>query len=234
MKSSFILHASKMHMIKKRFLLLGTQAAIPSRWNLQHNLGRQGSGASLSYWTNPLRNKDADASGLTMEHSIADAKTKADHANNAIADGFNTNNTQEARERWGLGAIDVAAIVFPHGRPEVLNHTKMITESRILGGQVNHKAQQDMHNGHHQQSKSTMDVRTSNRSSSTTPSSTLKLQWSNKGESSESAPQWLKHKLAIKEKLLGKAWNPQRKLSRQAMEEVRYLRKQVLKGFAET
>ncbi|KAF8937176.1 Neugrin-domain-containing protein [Dissophora ornata] len=212
-------------MDKKRFLLRGMQAAIPSRWNLQRSFGRQGSGTSLSYWTKPSHNNDADTSDPMAERSIGDLKTEADNLSNSISDGFNTNTMQEARERWGLGAIHVAAIVFPHGRPEIMNHTRMITESRIWGGQV-YQAPQDMCNGPDQRPKSAMDMRTRNRSSSTTPSPILKLQWPNKGESSESVPQWLKHKLAIKEKLLGKAWNPQRKLSRQAMEEVRYLRKQ--------
>ncbi|KAF9132674.1 Required for respiratory growth protein 9 mitochondrial [Mortierella sp. 14UC] len=147
---------------------------------------------------------------------------------------------EDAKKRWGLEPSSSNTftnsgtrieVVYPEGRPEIAELTRRMLENRIMGG----------HSGRRQQQQ-TLDTRTNSTSSSLTkaaggkPGSTTaaspnphlhKLPRNADGEVvSVEVPLWRKHREAIKAKTEGQAWNPQRKLSRQAMEEVRYLRKQ--------
>ncbi|KAF9178106.1 Required for respiratory growth protein 9 mitochondrial [Haplosporangium sp. Z 767] len=142
---------------------------------------------------------------------------------------------QGAQDRWGLGSISFAPIVFPDGRPEIAEITSALVKERISRGYIgaaSSRISKDMRNTlRDQHAKEVFDLRTlsTSISSSSSPSSSSPnphLHRSPRDGSEPEIPQWRKHKEAIKNKLLGKAWNPQRKITRQAMEEVRYLRKQ--------
>ncbi|KAG0304258.1 Required for respiratory growth protein 9 mitochondrial [Dissophora globulifera] len=130
---------------------------------------------------------------------------------------------QEARRRWGIGSTNYASIISPAGRPEVLQETRTLTESRIAAGHAGQRLQTIL-TGIPGDEQSHGHVVAKLDRPPGTESSVLNPHLHHRN--TEPMPRWLQHKLAIKEKLLGKTWNPQRKLSRQAMEEVRYLRKQ--------
>ncbi|KAG0370446.1 Required for respiratory growth protein 9 mitochondrial [Gamsiella multidivaricata] len=136
-----------------------------------------------------------------------------------------TSTMQDAKERWGLGATEYAPIVFPKGRSEIVTRAKQLMQDRISNGHARPKIPKTERNTlRDQQATAALNLRASGRFSATSSSPNPHLHRPSE-EGSDSIPQWMKHKLAIKQKLLGKTWNPQRKLSRQAMEEVRYLRK---------
>ncbi|KAG0263698.1 Required for respiratory growth protein 9 mitochondrial [Mortierella polycephala] len=140
---------------------------------------------------------------------------------------------QGAQDRWGIGSINFAPIVFPDGRPEIAKIASTLAKERISRGHTGTgsvKISKDMRNAlRDQHAKEVFDLRTlstsiSSSSSSSSPNPHLhKLP---RDGSEPEIPLWKKHKEAIKKKLLGKTWNPKRKITRQAMEEVRYLRKQ--------
>ncbi|KAF9910505.1 Required for respiratory growth protein 9 mitochondrial [Linnemannia zychae] len=148
---------------------------------------------------------------------------------------------EDAKRRWGLDPLVSTGltssgtrieVVYREGRPEVAELTQRMLENRIMSG----------HSGRRQQQRAldTRDGETSRTMAGSKPelSSTgvtrgspnphlHKLPRGADGEAvSVEVPLWKKHREAIKAKTGGQAWNPQRKLSRQAMEEVRYLRKQ--------
>ncbi|KAF9586518.1 Required for respiratory growth protein 9 mitochondrial [Lunasporangiospora selenospora] len=144
------------------------------------------------------------------------------HEPNEGKDAFSDLNVlAKARKRWGLEATSFTPIVFPGGRPEIMERTQKLKEDRISSGMyATRAARNDLRE---KDAKEMLNIKTS-----------VKSQWINPQfhlsprdpEDVAPTPQWKKHKMTIKDKLLGKAWNPQKKLSRQAMDEVRYLRKQ--------
>ncbi|KAG0341846.1 Required for respiratory growth protein 9 mitochondrial [Podila humilis] len=148
---------------------------------------------------------------------------------------------KNAQARWGLGgAISqtssssscYAPIIFPQGRSEITALTKELKEARISGGYSGQRiiTKTERYNQRDAQAQLLMKDfgRQSGRLSNGSISPNPHLHKVSRLAATKDAdlPQWKKHKLAMKEKLLGKAWNPQRKLSREAMDEVRYLRKQ--------
>ncbi|KAF9961247.1 Required for respiratory growth protein 9 mitochondrial [Mortierella alpina] len=135
-------------------------------------------------------------------------------------------SSADAKERWALGATTFAPIVFPGGRPTIAEFTKTLTETRIKDGYTGQRVPKDVRNAlRDQQAKAILDSRTGSilpGASSPNPH----LHRAPRDGSTAPMPEWLKHKLAIKNKMNGERWDPQKKLTRQAMEEVRYLRKQ--------
>ncbi|KAF9967929.1 Required for respiratory growth protein 9 mitochondrial [Mortierella alpina] len=142
-------------------------------------------------------------------------------------DSFTDISTRiDAKERWALGATTFAPIVFPSGRPAIAELTKTLAETRIKEGHTGQRVPKNVRNAlRDQQSKSVLGSRTGSLlpgASSPNPH----LHKAPRDGSTAPMPEWLKHKIAIKNKLNGEKWDPQKKLTRQAMEEVRYLRKQ--------
>ncbi|KFH72764.1 hypothetical protein MVEG_03053 [Podila verticillata NRRL 6337] len=147
-----------------------------------------------------------------------------------IFDAFNDPNIiKDAQARWGLGATSAsyAPIVFPNGRPEISESTKKMTQARIADGYVGQRInKKDQNCARDIQAQTLMGSLGRGKASAAVSPNPHLHKLSNEVRNNEPTPLWQKHKIAIKEKMLGKTWNPQRKLSRQAMDEVRYLRKQ--------
>ncbi|KAF9291969.1 Required for respiratory growth protein 9 mitochondrial [Mortierella alpina] len=167
----------------------------------------------------------------TSTHSDPAAKTSSSTADLSIAtkpdDSITDLSTStDAKERWALGATTFAPIVFPSGRPAITELTKTLAETRIKDGFTGQRVPKDVRNAlRDQQSKAILDSRTGNVLPGTS-SPNPHLHRAPRDGSTAPMPEWLKHKLAIKNKMNGERWDPQKKLTRQAMEEVRYLRKQ--------
>ncbi|ORZ28182.1 Neugrin-domain-containing protein [Lobosporangium transversale] len=139
---------------------------------------------------------------------------------------------REASDRWGLDVTEFASLVFPEGRSKIMEETKKLTAARISKGHIGERISKYERNTlRDQQAREVLGQRTNHRSLtrgrlSPNPHLHKDSKGMSEEEKEDSMPLWMKHKLAIKEKLLGKAWIPQKRISRQAMEEVRYLRKQ--------
>lgn len=138
---------------------------------------------------------------------------------------------KDAQARWGLGATpsSYASIVFPRGRPDISETTKKMMQARIVGGYAGQSFSKEEQHSARDASALTLTESLGRGKVSAAVSLNPHLhKLSKETRHGEPMPLWQKHKMAIKEKMLGKTWNPQRKLSRQSMDEVRYLRKQVL------
>jgi hypothetical protein len=123
-------------------------------------------------------------------------------------------------------------IVYPEGRPEIVELTRKMMENRILGGytgqrQLQAKKQQHIDNGDTYDTPTTVMTKTGTTASQSPNPHLHRAPRDANSSTAMEVPLWRKHREAIKAKTGGQAWNPQRKLTRQAMEEVRYLRKQV-------
>ncbi|KAK3820352.1 MAG: Neugrin-domain-containing protein [Benniella sp.] len=170
------------------------------------------------------------SSALTDSHSSLLGDRATTHSSGKTKDAFSDPSImEEAKERWCLGNENLAPVVYPKGRPEIAAQIKKLVETRIRNGFAGQGASSPPQE---RRARRILDLGSQNDAltlsrppSSSSSSSAIDLHEASKSEN-ENMPQWMKHKLAIKKKLLGQAWNPQRKLTRQAMEEVRYLRKQ--------
>ncbi|KAF9906405.1 hypothetical protein BX616_000737, partial [Lobosporangium transversale] len=170
-----------------------------------------------------------DTSDIHQRSSIEDTK----HVYTRSKDAFSDSNTmREASDRWGLDVTEFASLVFPEGRSKIMEETKKLTAARISKGHIGERISKYERNTlRDQQAREVLGQRTNHRSLtrgrlSPNPHLHKDSKGMSEEEKEDSMPLWMKHKLAIKEKLLGKAWIPQKRISRQAMEEVRYLRKQ--------
>ncbi|KAG9321921.1 hypothetical protein KVV02_004496 [Mortierella alpina] len=174
-----------------------------------------------------IPNSRTDTSTL----SAPAAKTTSSTADQPAASKPNDSLTDlstsiDAKERWALGAATFAPIVFPSGRPAIAEFTKTLAETRIKDGYTGQRVPKDVRNAlRDQQAKAVLDSRTGSILSGAS-SPNPHLHRAPRDGSTAPMPEWLKHKLAIKNKMNGERWDPQKKLTRQAMEEVRYLRKQ--------
>ncbi|KAF9924266.1 Required for respiratory growth protein 9 mitochondrial [Linnemannia zychae] len=142
----------------------------------------------------------------------------------------------EARKRWGLeppaklsdsrteSTTEVASpstrsgVIYPQGRPEIAELTRKMMEARISNGHTGrrrHETQEPTSSTTHSTSSETLKG-----STASSPNPQFHR------ASMEDAPLWKKHRETIKAKIGGEAWNPRRKITRQSMEEVRYLRRQ--------
>lgn len=162
---------------------------------------------------------------------------------------------QEAKKRWGLLEDPISTttttssavtppkagggvIIYPEGRREIANLTRRMMENRILGGftgqrHLQGKKQHNDSDNAYDTSAATM-VKTGtiisqlNKRGPASPNPHLhRAPRDANSRTAMEVPPWRKHRETIKAKTGGQAWNPQRKITRQAMEEVRYLRKQV-------
>ncbi|GJJ68403.1 hypothetical protein EMPS_00749 [Entomortierella parvispora] len=125
----------------------------------------------------------------------------------------------QAEQRWAIGSESTvfAPIVHRQGRPEIADLAAEMVKTRISNGIIQQKAKK--HNTNEVQNVSS-GIR--NRYEKSSPNPHLHKF----GQAQEEVPLWLKHKVAIKEKLQGERWNPVKKVTRHTMEEMRYLRKQ--------
>ncbi|KAF9426511.1 Required for respiratory growth protein 9 mitochondrial [Podila epigama] len=136
---------------------------------------------------------------------------------------------KDAQARWGWAPspIPCAPIVFPQGRPEIANLTKKMTEARIAGGYaVKRVTKEDQNNALEAKSRDVLAKFGKGSGNVINFSPNPHLHLPSKDGSEEPIPLWKKHRMALKAKTHGKAWNPKRKVTRQAMDEIRYLRKQ--------
>ncbi|KAF9348434.1 hypothetical protein BGX34_002490 [Mortierella sp. NVP85] len=115
---------------------------------------------------------------------------------------------KEAKERWCLGNENFAPVVYPQGRSEIVVHVKKLVETRIRNGFTGQGA-----SGPPQERRarrildlgSQNDASTFSRPPSSSSSSAgIDLHEASKSDENENMPLWMKHKLAIKKKLLGK------------------------------
>ncbi|KAG0209601.1 Required for respiratory growth protein 9 mitochondrial [Mortierella sp. NVP41] len=185
-------------------------------------------------------------SGIATESALEDLAT----------DAFtNPTVLQEAKKRWGLTAGSAKSttspsaaaesplptppskvkVVYPEGRPEIADLTRRMLENRILGGHTGRRQQQQQQAIDEARKNTSIASTTttgmqgsspSTSSSSPNPHLHRAPRDADGGEVEVEVPLWKKHRMAIKAKTGGQVWNPQRKLTRQSMEEVRYLRKQ--------
>ncbi|KAG0228110.1 Required for respiratory growth protein 9 mitochondrial [Actinomortierella wolfii] len=118
---------------------------------------------------------------------------------------------KQAIARWGLDYKGPSALVYPQGRPEVSALAKETASMRIASGLYDRKKPKN--------DKGVVDPSHADQEDSDSVASARR-------RLDKDAPLWLKHKLAIREKLGGQAWQPHRRVSRQTMEQIRYLRKQ--------
>ncbi|KAG0199634.1 hypothetical protein BGX28_007114 [Mortierella sp. GBA30] len=181
--------------------------------------------AVSSHATHSTTEIDTTTAGTTTTKAPA-STVPPNTVTKTLIDAFaNPKTSQEAKERWALGTNHFAQIVYPRGRPEIADLTKKLTEARIKVGYTGQRIPKDIRNNlRDQQAKEVLGLRSSRLSSLSSPNPHLHRP--PQDDDSKPVPEWLKHKMAIKNKIVGKSWNPQRKLTRQAMEEVRYLRKQ--------
>ncbi|KAF8976360.1 Required for respiratory growth protein 9 mitochondrial [Entomortierella lignicola] len=158
------------------------------------------------------------------DQAVGDILTHSDpHSDKAAGDAFSSSNiSQEARIRWGLGATIFANIIFPKGRAEICDQTKKLMDERILNGHSVRRPPLDTRSHRSEESK----VLNKHNIFSTLPTSPNPHLHRTSRDVEPEMPEWMKHRLAIKKKLQGEAWNPQRKLTRKSMEEVRFLHKQ--------
>ncbi|KAK3826177.1 MAG: Neugrin-domain-containing protein [Linnemannia gamsii] len=185
----------------------------------------------------PLRRFTSD-----VGNSHSTTNTSEHLATNTDTD---TNTTTSSGSTTSETKIEV---VYPEGRPEIAELTRRMLENRIKSGhsgrrQHNQQQTLDTRDGalgagvnarsgdSPLRSAAAARKRGSSTAATTTSSSPNphlhKLPRDADGEVLlTEVPLWKKHREAIKAKTGGQVWNPQRKLSRQAMEEVRYLRKQ--------
>ncbi|KAF9998741.1 Required for respiratory growth protein 9 mitochondrial [Entomortierella chlamydospora] len=209
-----------MHKIRKSLVASGSHVCsaktILPQWSTLH-FSRQISASACLWYTNPSKENIMVSPHQTDETPKYIQNQSRGRTEDAFSD---PNAIQEAKERWGLGATVFAHVIYPNGRAEIADQTRKLTEARISSG----------HSGWHiprnRQVKSTLDP--GENAVIPTPSTMPNphLHQMSRDGSTELMPQWMKHKLTIKKKLLGKAWNPQRKLTKQSMEEVRFLHKQ--------
>lgn len=227
-----------MHGIRKTLTSSGShfcsaKAAI-FPWSTSYFLRHLSLSARLHYSSLSGNGSDRVESLTTTSTTATAANDTQDRSCGSSEDAFsNPSVMQEVKERWGLGGAVFAHIVFPNGRAEIVDQTKKLTEARISRGYSGQQIPMDIRNTlREQQSREARDFRFNSKSSTLhTTSPNPHLHRISADGTTELMPQWMKHKLAIKKKLLGKAWNPQRKLTRQAMEEVRLLHKQVCRYF---
>ncbi|KAF8931488.1 Required for respiratory growth protein 9 mitochondrial, partial [Haplosporangium gracile] len=147
---------------------------------------------------------------------------------------------QAAKKRWGLDSPKSinsglkVGVIYPEGRAEIADLTRRMVEDRVLGGQTGQRQVQGKNNNNaHDTSVATkagttpyLLKRASVAMTSASPNPHLHKAPRDANSTAIEVPLWKKHREAIKSKTGGQAWNPQKKLTRQAMEEVRYLRKQ--------
>ncbi|KAG0045504.1 Required for respiratory growth protein 9 mitochondrial [Gryganskiella cystojenkinii] len=129
----------------------------------------------------------------------------------------------KAELRWGLGSTptEFSPIVHPQGRPGIADLVDQMRKIRISSGIIR---QRSINKNDDNNSLSTATTGPRNKFEKATPNQHLHKPLY--GQLQEEAPLWLKHKVAIVEKLSGKRWNPVKKITRQSMEEIRYLHKQ--------
>ncbi|KAI1314990.1 Required for respiratory growth protein 9 mitochondrial [Mortierella claussenii] len=149
---------------------------------------------------------------------------------------------QEASDRWGLGASEYAPIVFPKGRDEIKKKIMdRASTRRSIGypdrGRIS-EVEKSTHRHLGDRSSSGGTAKTSTTASSVaTKTISLDLrsasspnphlhQMSRESSEEKPVPLWMKHQMAIKEKLNGQAWSPQKRVTRKAMDEIRFLHKQ--------
>jgi hypothetical protein len=132
----------------------------------------------------------------------------------------------QAEQRWGIGAstTEFSPIVYRQGRLEIANLADQLRKSRISSGIIPQKNKKNISNDSASGTTGTVPGTRSNKYQKQSPNPHLHMLY---GQKQEEAPLWLKHKVAIQEKLKGERWNPVKKVTRQTMEEMRYLRKQV-------
>ncbi|KAG0257601.1 Required for respiratory growth protein 9 mitochondrial [Actinomortierella ambigua] len=124
---------------------------------------------------------------------------------------------QEAIARWGLDYRGPSALVYPEGRPEVAALVKEATGARIAAGLFPHR-RLNKDKKKKKEEPLASGATTDQAEGGNTVSARRRLD--------KDAPLWLKHKLTIREKHGGEYWDPQRRVPRQTMEQIRYLRHQ--------
>ena len=220
-------HKEPMQAYKKLLLSSGRRLSSQPRY---HQCHWSAHGSKLP-WITTTTSPFSSSAALADSHSCP-LGDRATHSSEKTKDAFSDPGImEEAKERWCLGNENFAPVVYPKGRPEMAAQTKKLVETRIRNGFTGQGASSSPQE---RRARRILDLGSQNDTSalsrpplsSSSSSSDIDLDEASKSDKNENMPQWMKHKLAIKKKLLGKAWNPQRKLTRQAMEEVRYLRKQ--------
>lgn len=193
-------------------------------------------------------NTSTTASASTSDQCNSDTVTgfftdaKLPVASTLLRDAFRHHAIlQEAKKRWGFdsprstSSRPMVGVIYPKGRAEIADLTHRMVQDRLLSGYTGQRQVQEKHsNNAHDTSVTTKAGTTASQlnnapvaATSTSPNPHLHKAPRDADRIAIEVPLWKKHREAIKVKTGGQAWNPQRKLTRQAMEEVRYLRKQV-------
>ncbi|KAF9352472.1 Required for respiratory growth protein 9 mitochondrial [Mortierella sp. AD094] len=221
----------KMHKIRNTLVASGSHLcsakATLSQWSTLC-FSRQISVTARLCYASPSSISSKENTIISVHQADETVKYIQNQSRGRTEDAFSDPNVvQEAKERWGLGATVFAHIVYPNGRAEIVDQTKRLTEARISSGHSGQRMPLDAnYHSRNRQTKNTLDLGENTILSTLPAVPNPHLHQTSRDGSTESIPQWMKHKLAMKKKLLGKAWNPQRKLTRQSMEEVRFLHKQ--------
>ncbi|KAF9972309.1 Required for respiratory growth protein 9 mitochondrial [Actinomortierella ambigua] len=117
---------------------------------------------------------------------------------------------QEAIARWGLDYRGPSALVYPQGRPDIAALAKETSGARIASGLFpQRKPKKD------RGAATEMADQAKDKDATFT-----------RRKLDKDAPVWLKHRQTIREKHGGEFWEPHKRVPRQTMEQIRYLRKQ--------
>ncbi|KAF9942195.1 hypothetical protein BGZ65_008281 [Modicella reniformis] len=159
------------------------------------------------------------SSSIDTDRSSTDTAGETTNSNRVLKDAFsNPSVMQEAKERWALGEVDFAPIIFPKGRPQIAVLAKQLLETRISEGYSGHRTLKDERNTlRDQQATMVLDLRAKYSSPASSsllspPSSSSTLSLPATAENVASTPSPESH--------------DNDNMPRQGMDEVRYLRKQ--------
>ncbi|OAQ27352.1 hypothetical protein K457DRAFT_632430 [Linnemannia elongata AG-77] len=230
-------------LLRSGYQLLRTSRSQPAWIPFRQTMPSMSADASRSRFLTTINTSTTASASTSDQHNNNMATGSFTDPNFPVAstplqDAFKHHDIlQEAKKRWGFGlpkstsSEPMVGVIYPQGRAEIVDLTQRMVQDRVLGGHSGQRQAQEKHSN--DTSVTTKAGSTSSQLNmtpgtvtSSSPNPHLHKAPRDADGMAIEVPLWKKHREAIKAKTAGQAWNPQRKLTRQAMEEVRYLRKQ--------
>ncbi|KAG9060946.1 Required for respiratory growth protein 9 mitochondrial [Linnemannia hyalina] len=225
---------------------LRTSRSQPAWILLRQTMPSKSADASRSRFLTTINTSTTASASTSDQHNSITATrsftgAKPPVASTPLQDAFKHHDIlQEAKKRWGFDSPKstssgrMVGVIYPKGREEIADLTHRMVQDRVLGGHTGQRQVQEKHSNNAYGTSVTTKAQTTTSqlnkapvaAISTSPNPHFHKAPRDADRIATEVPLWRKHRQAIKAKTGGQAWNPQRKLTRQAMEEVRYLRKQ--------
>lgn len=240
----FTMSTQNSTLLRSGYQLLRTSRSQPAWIPFRQTMPSMSADASRSRFLTTINTSTTASASTSDQHNNNMATGSFTDPNSPVAstplqDAFKHHDIlQEAKKRWGFGlpkstsSEPMVGVIYPQGRAEIVDLTQRMVQDRVLGGHSGQRQAQEKHSN--DTSVTTKAGSTSSQLNmtpgtvtSSSPNPHLHKAPRDADGMTIEVPLWKKHREAIKAKTAGQAWNPQRKLTRQAMEEVRYLRKQV-------